>query len=202
MALVVGVTGGIASGKTTVANLFNQHFGIDIVDADVIAREVVAPGSDGLDKIAEHFGSQIIQADGTLDRAELRHTIFSQPQEKKWLENLLHPMIRQQMIHALSETNSPYALLVVPLLIENNLQSFTDQVLVIDVDEETQIARTMTRDNIEREQAIQIIASQASRQQRLTVADDVIVNQVSNNQLLQMVTKLHQKYLAMCDENL
>lgn len=202
MALVVGVTGGIASGKTTVANLFNQHFGIDIVDADVIAREVVAPGSDGLDKIAEHFGSQIVQADGTLDRAELRHTIFSQPQEKKWLENLLHPMIRQQMIHALSETNSPYALLVVPLLIENNLQSFTDQVLVIDVDEETQIARTMTRDNIEREQAIQIIASQASRQQRLTVADDVIVNQVSNNQLLQMVTKLHQKYLAMCDENL
>ncbi|MHA2939426.1 dephospho-CoA kinase [Vibrio sp. RC27] len=202
MGLVIGVTGGIASGKTTVANLFQQHFGIEIVDADIIAREVVSLNSLGLNKIAEHFGKKVIQSDGTLDRVALRKIIFSHPKEKVWLDSLLHPMIRQRMIEALAQTHSPYTLLVIPLLVENNLQSMADHILVIDVDEEIQITRTMQRDKTDREQAEQIVASQASRQQRLAIADDVIKNQLSNNELLQMVTKLHQKYLAMCDKKL
>ncbi|MGX9418542.1 dephospho-CoA kinase [Vibrio sp. WJH972] len=202
MGLIIGVTGGIASGKTTVANLFQQHFGIEIVDADIIARDVVSLNSEGLLRITEHFGNKVIQDDGTLDRVALRHIIFSQPKEKAWLDNLLHPMIRRRMVEALDETHSPYTLLVIPLLVENNLQSMADRILVIDVDEEIQITRTMQRDEIDREHAKRIVASQASRQQRLAVADDVIKNQFSNDELLQMVTKLHQKYLAMCDENL
>jgi dephospho-CoA kinase len=202
MTLVVGVTGGIASGKTTIANLFQQHFNIDIVDADVIARDVVAPNSAGLNAIITHFGNTILHADGSLHRKELRRIIFSQPDEKAWLDNLLHPMIRQQMQQALTKVNSPYALLVVPLLIENKLQSMVDRVLVIDVDPEIQIARTIQRDNVSREQAEKILAAQASRQQRLAIADDIINNHVSNDELLQIISTLNKKYLAIAEKNL
>lgn len=202
MALVIGVTGGIASGKTTVANLFHHHFDIDIVDADLIAREVVAPDSAGLQAIVAHFGSHILLADGSLDRAALRGIIFNQPDEKAWLDNLLHPMIRHEMELALTKVSSPYALLVVPLLIENQLQSMVDRVLVIDVDPQIQIARTMQRDNVSREQAEQILAAQASRQQRLAMADDIINNEVSDDELLQMVSNLNEKYLVIQGNNL
>ncbi|MCG6275769.1 dephospho-CoA kinase, partial [Vibrio vulnificus] len=117
MALVIGLTGGIASGKTTVANLFQQHFAIDIVDADIVARQVVAPGSAGLAAIVDHFGADILTCEGELDRGQLRQRIFAHAEEKQWLNALLHPMIRRKMIEDLAQVSSPYALLVVPLLV-------------------------------------------------------------------------------------
>ncbi|EGR1389563.1 dephospho-CoA kinase [Vibrio parahaemolyticus] len=202
MALVIGLTGGIASGKTTVANLFKQQFKIDIVDADIVAREVVEPGTPGLNAIIQHFGQDITHDDNTLDRAKLREKIFSNPEEKAWLNALLHPIIREKMIEDLQQVTSNYALLVVPLLVENNLDSLCDRVLVVDVEPETQISRTVKRDNVSEEQAHAILASQASRQQRLDIADDVVKNNPNDPDLLLQITDLHEKYLAMCKKNL
>ncbi|EOA8957226.1 dephospho-CoA kinase [Vibrio harveyi] len=202
MAFVIGLTGGIASGKTTVANLFKQQFKIDIVDADIVAREVVEPGTPGLNAIIEHFGTDIVRADQTLDRAKLREKIFSNPEEKAWVNGLLHPMIREKMIEDLEQVTSDYALLVVPLLVENKLDSLCDRVLVVDVEPQTQISRTVKRDNVSEEQAKAILASQASREQRLALADDVVKNNPNDPDLLLQITDLHEKYLAMCKKNL
>lgn len=202
MAFVIGLTGGIASGKTTVANLFKQQFKIDIVDADIVAREVVEPGTPGLNAIVEHFGADIVHDDQTLDRAKLREKIFSNPEEKAWLNGLLHPMIREKMIEDLEQVTSDYAFLVVPLLVENKLDSLCDRVLVVDVDPQTQISRTVRRDNVSEEQANAILASQASREQRLALADDVVKNNPDDPDLLLQITDLHEKYLAMCKKNL
>lgn len=202
MAFVIGLTGGIASGKTTVANLFKQQFKIDIVDADIVAREVVEPGTPGLNAIIEHFGADIVRDDQTLNRAKLREKIFSNPEEKAWLNGLLHPMIREKMIEDLEQVTSDYALLVVPLLVENKLDSLCDRVLVVDVDPQTQISRTVKRDNVSEEQANAILASQASREQRLALADDVVKNNPDDPDLLLQITDLHEKYLAMCKKNL
>ena len=202
MTFVIGLTGGIASGKTTVANLFKQQFKIEIVDADIVAREVVEPGTPGLNAIVEHFGADIVHDDQTLDRAKLREKIFSNPEEKAWLNGLLHPMIREKMIEDLEQVTSDYALLVVPLLVENKLDSLCDRVLVVDVDPQTQISRTVKRDNVSEEQANAILASQASREQRLALADDVVKNNPDDPDLLLQITDLHEKYLAMCKKNL
>ncbi|MET2900267.1 dephospho-CoA kinase [Vibrio rotiferianus] len=202
MAFVIGLTGGIASGKTTVANLFKQQFKIDIVDADIVAREVVEPNTPGLNAIIEHFGTDIVHDDQTLDRAKLRERIFSHPEEKAWLNGLLHPMIREKMIEDLEQVTSDYALLVVPLLVENKLDSLCDRVLVVDVEPQTQISRTVKRDNVSEEQAKAIVASQASREQRLALADDVVKNNPNDPELLLQITDLHEKYLAMCKKNL
>ncbi|WP_000011561.1 dephospho-CoA kinase [Vibrio mimicus] len=202
MSFVVALTGGIASGKTTVANLFHEHFGIDLVDADVIAREVVEPGTDGLKAITAHFGQTILHPDGSLNRAALRERIFANPDEKTWLNQLLHPMIRQRMQQALAQTTSPYTLLIVPLLVENQLQNMADRVLVVDVEESIQIERTIARDNVSIEQAQAILAAQATRAQRLAIADDVLKNDAKNQKLLPQITLLHQKYLAMSRQNL
>ena len=201
MPFVVGLTGGIASGKTTVANLFHDHFAIEIVDADIIAREVVEPGSEGLTRITEHYGHEILLSDGTLNRRYLREIIFADVAEKQWLDALLHPIIRHRMLHQLNDVVSPYALLVIPLMAENNLQTLTNRVLVVDVDQNTQIKRTMIRDGISEQQAHAIINSQATREQRLAISDDVIENNTKNQQLLYQITKLHQKYLEMCRAN-
>jgi len=197
MAIIIGLSGGIASGKTTVANLFNEHFNIDIVDADIVAREVVAVGSDGLKQITDHFGEAILLEDGALNRSKLRELIFSDPTEKQWLNDLLHPMIRNKIDSDLSKVTSPYGLLVAPLLVENQMQSMADRVLIVDVPIEVQIERTMSRDNVSREQVASILKSQASREQRLAVADDVIKNHTKNQELLPQITDLHQKYLAI-----
>ncbi len=197
MAIIIGLSGGIASGKTTVANIFNEHFNIDIVDADIVAREVVALGSDGLKQITEHFGESILLDDGTLNRSRLRELIFSDPKEKQWLNDLLHPLIRDKIDSDLSKITSPYGLLVAPLLVENQMQGMTDRVLIVDVPAEVQIERTMSRDNVSREQVASILKSQASREQRLAVADDVIKNHTKNQELLPQITDLHQKYLAI-----
>ncbi|EGU37271.1 dephospho-CoA kinase [Vibrio ichthyoenteri ATCC 700023] len=201
MPIVIGLTGGIASGKTTVANLFHEQFGIDIVDADIIARDVVEPESDGLKQITNRYGTEILLSDGTLNRARLRDIIFADPSEKQWLDSLLHPMIRQAMLEQLAQASTPYALLVIPLMVENNLQTLADRILVIDVDQDSQVERTMLRDGISKQQAQAIVNSQATREQRLAIADDVIKNHTKNQQLLYQITELHKKYLEMCREN-
>lgn len=201
MPFVVGLTGGIASGKTTVANLFQSQFGIEIVDADVVAREVVEPGSEGLKAIEERWGSGILLHDGTLNRAKLREVIFANKEEKAWINGLLHPMIREKMQADIAKVTSPYGLLVIPLMVENNLQSLADRVLVVDVDKQTQMRRTVERDGVPLEQVESILAAQASRTQRLAIADDVIKNNATNQELLPQITELHQKYLEICREN-
>ncbi|TMX43816.1 dephospho-CoA kinase [Vibrio sp. Hep-1b-8] len=202
MTLVIGLTGGIASGKTTVANIFHQEFGIEIVDADIAARQVVEPGSDGLQQIAQHLGPEVIQSDGALNRAKLREIIFADPTHKEWLNNLLHPMIRHKMLNDLENVRSEYALLVIPLMVENNLQTLADKVIVVDVDPETQIQRTVKRDHVDIEQAKAILASQATREQRLAIADYVIKNNTKNQKLLYQITELHKKFLEICRVNL
>ncbi|MCC2522977.1 dephospho-CoA kinase [Vibrio coralliilyticus] len=201
MPFVVGLTGGIASGKTTVANLFQSQFGIEIVDADVVAREVVEPGSEGLKAIEERWGADILLHDGTLNRAKLREVIFANEEEKAWINGLLHPMIREKMQADIAKVTSPYGLLVIPLMVENNLQSLADRVLVVDVDKQTQMQRTVERDGVPLEQVESILAAQASRTQRLAIADDVIKNNATNQELLPQITELHQKYLEICREN-
>ena len=196
MTMVIGLTGGIGSGKTTVANVFAEY-GIDLIDADIIARDVVAIGSVGLARIIEKFGNRILLDDGNLDRSQLRTAIFSDPQLKNWLNQLLHPLIREKMLADIDRATSPYCLLIVPLMIENNLQTLTDRLLVVDVDQQTQIMRTQQRDNVSLEQINNILAAQASRQQRLDAADDIICNNGDNQALLTQVAQLHLHYLAL-----
>ncbi|WP_279028200.1 dephospho-CoA kinase [Gibbsiella quercinecans] len=196
MAYIVALTGGIGSGKTTVANAF-ARFGATIVDADVIARHIVEPGTPALAAIAAHFGNEILQADGSLDRARLRQLIFNHPAEKAWLNQHLHPLIHQETQRQLALVSSPYALWVVPLLVENDLHTRADRVLVVDADRETQLARTMARDGSSREQALNILSAQASRHQRLAVADDVIDNSGNLRDIEPAVALLHQRYLEL-----
>ncbi|HIF9294371.1 TPA: dephospho-CoA kinase [Photobacterium damselae] len=196
MSFVVGLTGGIGSGKTTVANLF-ARYGVDLIDADIIARDVVAPNSAGLAAIIDKFGADITLENGELDRAQLRQLIFSKPEQKEWLNQLLHPMIRQQMLAQIQASTSPYSLLIVPLMVENNLQALTQRLLVVDVDEQVQIQRTQQRDKVPLEQVKKILASQASRSERLAAADDVITNNDDEQALHPQVEKLHQYYLAL-----
>ncbi|QYJ75769.1 dephospho-CoA kinase [Shewanella sp. FJAT-52076] len=193
---ILGLTGGIGSGKTTVANLFHEH-GIGLVDADVIAREVVEPGSAGLKAIEEHFGSGILKADGSLDRAKLREQIFTEESERMWLNNLLHPMIRQTMLLSAINADSDYVILVVPLLFENGLDSLVDRTLVVDISPDLQIQRTAERDNVSEAQIANIIASQISREERLQKADDIIDNRGEIADLREQVNRLHQFYLTL-----
>lgn len=197
---VVAITGGIGSGKTTIANQF-AALGIEVVDADVIAREVVEPGTPALAAIVSHFGSDILNAQGELDRRALRDRIFNHQEEKLWLNALLHPLIRQEMLRQCAAASSPYCLLVVPLLVENRLTGLADRVLVIDVDEETQIERTCRRDGVSRAQAQAILASQANRAERLAAADDVLDNQSGTSETIQArILALHETYLAFASQ--
>ena len=158
MGYTVALTGGIGSGKSTVADAFAQ-LGIKVIDADVIARQVVEPGTPALQAIADHFGPQMIAPDGTLNRRLLREKIFAQVEEKAWLNALLHPLIQQETRRQMQAATSPYLLWVVPLLVENRLSSQADRVLVVDVPKETQIERTMLRDKVSREHAEHILAA-------------------------------------------
>jgi dephospho-CoA kinase len=197
---VVAITGGIGSGKTTVANQF-AALGIEVVDADLIAREVVEPGTPALAAIASHFGPGILDEQERLDRRALRERIFSDPAAKSWLNALLHPIIRSEMLRQCAAASSPYCLLVVPLLVENRLTELADRVLVIDVDEATQIERTCRRDGVSREQAQAILASQASRSERLAMADDVLDNQSGTTETIrERILALHETYLAFASQ--
>ncbi|NIG98847.1 MAG: dephospho-CoA kinase [Serratia symbiotica] len=196
MAYIVALTGGIGSGKSTVANAFARH-DVYVVDADVIARQVVEPSTLALAKIAERFGNEILLASGALNRAVLRQRIFSQPDGKIWLNQLLHPLIRQETQRQLAQATSPYALWVVPLLVENGLQDRADRVLVIDVNTETQRARTVARDGISRQQVQDILSAQATREQRLAIADDIIDNSSIALEIELSVDALHRRYLEL-----
>ncbi|ULR30461.1 dephospho-CoA kinase [Dickeya fangzhongdai] len=196
MAYIVALTGGIGSGKSTVAQGF-AALGASIVDADVIARQVVSPGQPALAAIVEHFGREILQPDGALNRSALRERIFSSPEDKRWLNALLHPLIHQETRRQLAAVTTPYALWVVPLLVENQLQEQAQRILVVDVPLETQLQRTMARDGVSRAQAQNILASQASREQRLACADDIIDNNSNPSVLAPRIAALHQHYLAL-----
>ncbi|WP_166264384.1 dephospho-CoA kinase [Marinobacter caseinilyticus] len=194
---VVGLTGGIGSGKSTVAEMF-RDLGIHFVDADTVAREVVEPGTVALGDIAGHFGPQILTDDGRLDRAALRTIVFNAPSERVWLETLLHPIIREELARQLQPEHyaEPYVLLVSPLLLETDQHALVDRVVVVDVPVERQIERTAARDNNSPDQVERIIAAQMPREQRLQRADDVIDNQAPRDQVRQQVAALHQRYVS------
>jgi len=192
--IVIGLTGGIGSGKSTVTDMF-AGLGIDIVDADIVARMVVAPKSDALRQISQHFGTHFIQPDGHLNRALLRSQVFSNEHDKTWLNNLLHPLIRQRMLTEIAQSTSSYCLFVAPLLIENNLQGIVNRVIVIDISEAEQIERTVLRDPSSRDEVERIIASQISRKERLLHADDIIDNSKTDlTEVNKQVIKLDQSY--------
>lgn len=189
----IGLTGGIASGKSAVEHLFKE-LGVTVIDTDQISRELVRPGTPQLKAISRHFGSEILTASGELDRSRLRKIIFRDPVQKRWLENLLHPLIRTLAREQLAATSGSYAILVVPLLLESQQYTFVDQVLVIDIPENLQIARVMDRDHCGREIAKSILAAQMPRQKRLAGADDIIENSGSLIELKKKVRQLHEKY--------
>jgi dephospho-CoA kinase len=193
---VLGVTGGIGSGKTAATDAF-QELGIEVVDADLAARVVVEPGRPALDEIEKRFGTDILLEDGNLDRAALRKIIFERPEERKWLESLTHPLIRDEIINGLRSATSPYVILSSPLLIESGQYHLVNHILVIDVPETLQVARTCLRDNNPEEQVKSIIAAQINRQDRLLKANDVIVNDQDLSYLKNEVAKLHEKYLGL-----
>ncbi|NWB49235.1 dephospho-CoA kinase [Pseudomonas gingeri] len=193
---ILGLTGGIGSGKSAAA----QHFidlGIHTVDADHAARWVVEPGRPALEKIAEHFGPGVLQADGQLDRAALRTLIFEAPEQRRWLEALLHPLIGEEIASHLARAQSPYAILVSPLLIESGQYKNTQRVLVIDAPQALQIQRTQQRDQTSEQQVQAILKVQASREERLRHADDVLVNDRDQAWLRSEVERLHHFYLTL-----
>ena len=193
---IVGVTGGIGSGKTTVTRLFEQ-LGVVVVDADVIARHTLERGSEALQAVRQRYGEVALQADGSLNRAWLRAHIFANPTEKQWLNQLTHPLIRAEIIKQLHAATSAYVMLSAPLLIENGLQQLCQRVLVVDVDEATQLQRTAERDQVNAQQVQAIMQAQASRQQRLAHATEVLDNSGSSADLAPQVEKLHQLYSAL-----
>ncbi len=194
--LIIGLTGGIGSGKSAATQIF-QAMGIDVVDADLMARMVVEPGSPALQSIAEHFGQQILKPDGSLDRAALRQRIFAAPAERQWLENLLHPLIRKEIVQRLHKADSAYAILSSPLLLETGQDALTDRVLLIDAPEARQIERTCQRDGTSPENVTAIMATQWTRSQRQERADDVILNDGDLHQLELKVRAMHQTYIAL-----
>lgn len=193
---ILGLTGGIGSGKTAVA----QHFidlGVHLVDADHAARWVVEPGRPALGRITEHFGQEVLLPDGQLDRAALRGRIFQNPEERRWLEGLLHPLIGQEILAHLGRAESPYAILVSPLLVESGQHRLAQRVLVVDAPEHLQLARTIQRDQVTEEQVHAILQVQAKREERLRHADDVIVNDRDLSWLKAEVERLHHFYLTL-----
>lgn len=191
---VVGLTGGIGSGKTAVSDLLALQ-GINIVDADVVSRRVVEPGQPALARITEHFGASILLNDGTLDRAQLRQRIFSNADDKQWLESLLHPCIGAEVLRLLETAKSAYVILVSPLLIEAGQDALCDRVLIVDTTEALQVSRTTQRDDNTEEQVKRIIASQSNREQRLVKASDVINNTRDLHYLKEQTLLLHQQFL-------
>ena len=194
-AAIVGITGGIGSGKTAATDRFMQ-LGVDVVDADLMSREVVQPGRPALQAIARHYGSDnVLMSDGTLNRRALREIIFADAAEKKWLENLLHPLIREEILQRLQRCKPPYCLLSSPLLLETDQHKLCDRVLLIDAPESLQLSRTRARDQASEDAVKSIMASQLSRAQRRAAADDIIENDADLPALYAAVDRQHQLYL-------
>lgn len=196
--MIVGLTGGIGSGKSAAADLFAAK-GVELVDTDVLAREVVELGTPALAAIAEHFGDEILGADGGLDRAKLRAIVFAQPAEKNWLEALLHPLINELLRSRLASFQSSYCLLVSPLLLETEQAAHVDRILVIDIDRQGQLQRTLRRDGSSQATVEAIIDSQITREERLARADDIISNQGTLEDLARAVDQQHARYLQLSE---
>jgi len=192
----LGITGGIASGKSVVADYFAEY-GITIVDADIAARIVVEPGTPALKKIAAHFGSHLIGSNAKLDRAGLRKIVFENDAERKWVEELLHPLINDEIVMQLAAAESAYAILVSPLLLESNQTNLVDRILLVEASEQLQISRAMTRDTAREAQIKAILASQMSPEERRSLADDIINNESDLDSLKKQVHALHTKYLNL-----
>jgi dephospho-CoA kinase len=191
--LSVGLTGGIASGKTTVAKLFAAR-GIVVIDTDAIAREIVAPGRAALGRIVETFGRGVLDSSGALDRRRMRTLVFTDPAQRGRLEAILHPLIVDEMTRRSAQAQGPYLVLVIPLLAETGSRTYVDRVLVVDCPVEVQVARLLARDAEDERQALAMIASQATREQRLALADDVISNDGDLRKLEAQVEALDGKY--------
>lgn len=194
--LTIGLTGGIGSGKTTVADKF-AALGIDLVDADLLSREVVAPGTPALEEIANRFGESILTSQGELNRKALRKVVFNNPEQRQWLEQLLHPAIAELIKTRLQSCISSYCILVSPLLLETNQHKFTDRILVVDVPEELQLERAMHRDGSDESTIRGIVEAQIDRETRLKSADDTIDNSLPLDSLDGQVLKLHNHYLEL-----
>lgn len=198
--LVIGLTGGIAAGKSTATAFFKDH-GVPVIDADEVARDVVAAGTAGLAAVIAAFGPQIAQADGTLDRRRLRELVFADPAQRHRLQAILHPLIDTEIRARLRRVTGPYCILAVPLLIESsNLRALVDRVLVIDVPVDVQVARLMQRDRMTAEQCRAMLAAQASRAQRLEGADDVVDNAADVITLRRQLESAHARYLELAGQ--
>jgi dephospho-CoA kinase len=197
--LRVGVTGGIGSGKSALTDRLAER-GIEIVDADVIAREVVEPGSAALAAIAGRYGSDVLQADGALNRAALRKIVFEDPEERRWLEALTHPLIGERIAERLADAASPYVVLVSPLLLEGSQKDFVDHVVVVDVPEDLQVRRTTARDDNPEALVRRIMAAQLERSRRLARADSVVDNSGSLEDLDRQARDLHEKLLGLASQ--
>ena len=200
MSLIVGITGGIGSGKSAVTGRFEQR-GIAVVDADLAARVIVEPGKPALKAIAEHFGDDVLRADGSLDRAALRSRVFADESERRWLEQLTHPLIGQEILDQIEASRSPYTVLSSPLLLETSQKGLANCVVVVDVPEEVQLQRTMQRDDNDEAQVRRIMAAQMPRQDRLERADMVIDNTGSLDDLDSQVEELHKEFLLRAEQS-
>jgi dephospho-CoA kinase len=192
--LKIGLTGGICSGKSTVVKFF-ENYNIKIIDADLIAHEIIKSNQSVFKKIVEHYGKQVLDSQSQqLNRKKLRNIIFTNSNERHWLENLLHPLIRTMIKQKVSQIDAPYCILVIPLLVESKSYDLVDRVLVIDCSIEKQLQRAIVRDNLTITQIQQIIATQVKREERLAIADDIIDNNNALEALSKQVEKLHKKY--------
>ncbi|HBA65645.1 MAG TPA: dephospho-CoA kinase [Methylococcaceae bacterium] len=194
--LKIGLTGGIGSGKTTIADLFAE-LNVPVIDADDIAREVVAPGSQALEQIRHAFGEGVIAGDGSLDRGAMRELVFADTEQKRKLEAIVHPMVRQRILKRVASLDASYCIICVPLLVESGMVDLVDRVLVVDCSVETQIERVTKRDRLDEKIVRAMIASQATREQRKALANDLIDNASTDSMLAEQVKKLHNLYLYL-----
>ena len=197
---LVALTGGIASGKSAAAQLF-EDLGVSVIDADQVARDVVEPGTETLARIVAAFGPEVIEPSGHLNRRALRERVFADPAQREVLESITHPAIRAEMTRRAREAKGAYQIHVIPLLLETARADQYDRVLVVDCPEEDQIRRLMSRDGSSREEAQRILAAQATREQRLAVADDVIVNTGTFEDLAGFVLTLHRNYALLAADD-
>jgi dephospho-CoA kinase len=198
--LVIGLTGGIGSGKTTVAQRFSAH-GVPVLDADRTAHELVRPGTPALAGIAEAFGPDVLDAEGALDRARLRRVVLQDAERRRCLEALLHPLVRTALEQRLEALDAPYCILSVPLLVESRMTDLVDRVLVVDLPEGLQYRRALARGGLSATEVESIMAAQAGRERRLAAAHDVIANDADHDKLYRQVDELHRKYSLLAEHH-
>lgn len=200
MTLTIGLTGGIGSGKSTVARLF-ENLGVPVFDTDVIARELVQPGKPALQELIEKLGRGILSDNGELDRQVLKQQVFDNDEARNLVEDILHPRIRQQLLSRIESCTTPYCVAVIPLLIEKHWQDIVDRILVVDVSEQAQVTRATSRDGVSEKLILQIMQTQINRETRLARANDIIDNNGDQQFLASQVDELHEKYLALAKSN-